>query len=66
LIPLALELTFGADAQRRIDLMPGPAGARQSLDLGRASAVKNASATAASTRAARMCWQVGKPSCERR
>src|SRR4051794_17682680 len=27
LLPLALELTFGAGAQRRIHLMPGPAGA---------------------------------------
>lgn len=31
-----------------------------------ASAVRKASATAASTRAARMCWQVGKPECERK
>ena len=65
-VPPALELAFRAGAQaasiwswarRALDSASSSAGA---------SAVRNASATAASMRAARMCWQVGRPSLERR
>ena len=48
-VPLTLEFSFSAGAQRIVHLLL-------------ASAVRNAPATAASMRAARMCWQAGRPS----
>lgn len=65
-VTLPFKLTFRAGAQalsicswvrRALDSASSSAGA---------SAVRNASATAASIGAARMCWQAGMPSVERR
>ena len=65
-VALALKLPFRAGSQRRIDLLLSSARPRQRIKLGRRQGRQEASATTASTRAARMYWQAAKPSLERR
>ena len=66
-VALALELPFRAGSQRRIHLLLSSARPRQRIKLGRRQALSGRHPPQLRhTRAARMYWQAGKPSLERR